>query len=121
MTVTMSYNGEVIGSAATGESKVPLPNEVKGTTVLTVPATAVLNVPDKGVALTAFAKDLIELNTLSVDLHGDTSTTAYCPALAHNMSVTGIPIRLPDETVEPALPPVTIKGMNGLSDVTITS
>ncbi|GMH61196.1 hypothetical protein TrST_g12762 [Triparma strigata] len=120
MTVDMGYNGAKVGQAKTFETDVPEPNEVKGNDVLTVPAYALMELFDKGASLTAFAKDLINLDTLEVSLTGSTGTTAYCPALGYNMNIAEVPIVLPNEETNPALPPVTIQGMGGLKDVTIT-
>ncbi|GMH72221.1 hypothetical protein TL16_g05861 [Triparma laevis f. inornata] len=120
MTVDMGYNGAKVGQAKTFETDVPEPNEVKGNDILTVPAYALMELFDKGASLTAFAKDLINLDTLEVSLTGSTGTTAYCPALGYNMNIAEVPIVLPNPDTNPALPPVTIQGMGGLKDVTIT-
>jgi hypothetical protein len=121
MNVNMSYAGSLIGSAVTGLTSVPEPNEVKGNSDLTVPAKALMNVFDKGKALTAFAKDLIQLETLDVNLDGTTSTQAFCPALGYEMNVAGLPVVLPNPGTNPPLPPVTVQGMAGLKDVEIVS
>mmetsp|Transcript_25913 Transcript_25913/g.53923 ORF Transcript_25913/g.53923 Transcript_25913/m.53923 type:complete len:1167 (-) Transcript_25913:43-3543(-) len=121
MVVDMSYAGATVGTAKTFDTNVPEPNEVKGNSVLTVPAFALLELPDKGAALTKFAKDLINLDSLDTGLLGDTSTVAYCPALGYSMNIAGVPIVLPNEDTAPPLPPVSVQGMGGLKDVSILS
>jgi len=77
---------------------------------------------DKGKAMTSFAKDLIQLETLNVTLEGSTDTTAYCAALGYDMHITGIPVVLPDPDIKPRpLGPVTVSGMGGLKDIEILS
>ena len=90
-----------------------------GNSVLTVPARALMTMDDKGATLTKFAKDLINLDSLDTGLLGSTGTTAYCPALGYSMNIGGVPIVLPNDALEPPLPPVTVQGMGGLKDVEI--
>jgi len=121
MTVDMIYGADTIGTAKTGSTDVPLPNEVKGDALLTVPAHAEMTLPDAGAALTKFAKDLIMLDTLEMSLFGLTATNAYCPALGYDMDVVGVHVILPDPDTTPPLAPITVQGMGGLKDVEILS
>ena len=122
MTVTMGYEGTTIGHVLTGPIDVPSPNQINGDSHLRVPAKANMIVTDKGAAMTAFSKDLINLDALNISLNGATDTTAYCVALGYDMDIKGIPVVLPNADTKPhPLGPVTVKGMGGLKDIEILS
>eukprot|EP00520_Triparma_pacifica_P017740 CAMPEP_0118657522 /NCGR_PEP_ID=MMETSP0785-20121206/14065_1 /TAXON_ID=91992 /ORGANISM="Bolidomonas pacifica, Strain CCMP 1866" /LENGTH=1204 /DNA_ID=CAMNT_0006550449 /DNA_START=43 /DNA_END=3654 /DNA_ORIENTATION=- len=120
MSVTMGYEGSTIGQVLTGPINVPVPNQINGESHLRVPATANMITTDQGEAMTAFAKDLINLDMLNVTLNGATDTTAYCVALGYDMHIKGVPVVLPNADIKPhPLGPVTVNGMGGLKDIEI--
>jgi len=109
MTVQLRYKNSTIGTAVTGVTKIPKPNTVNGNSTITIDSFAGMNLWDQGVELATFAKDLIKVETIELDLQGFSATEAYSHALGWAVDVEAVSVDLS----------VSFPGMNGLKGVKI--
>jgi len=128
LTMNMSYGSKPIGVVTTGKTTIADAPLIKGSGSLTLSTSIVLTLHEQGAALALMAKDLIKAGSgvnqgIQLEVSGFADIVAAVEALHHPLSIKGVPVHFPAPPTgtHAALPPITVKGMNGLKGVKLLS
>jgi hypothetical protein len=128
LTMNMSYGSKPIGVVTTGKTTIPDAHLIKGSGSLTLSTSIVLTLHERGAALALMAKDLIKAGSganegIQLEVSGLADIVAVVEALHHPLNIKGVPVHFPSPPTgtHAALPPITVKGMNGLKGVKLLS